>query len=303
MENMENKTTMMMNTEDNVVETLTKMKPTRERDELEKNCDAAFSQHYVIQLNSDKGEVCNGFDEVYELGDILGEGTFGIVKKGMNLITGKNVAVKIQKDRKKDSTELFKKEIKNLRELIQECKAFVCIEGWGMYKGKVFIAMEYVNGVSLSEYIGMTDINFRKRKFMLIADQLIAAVETLHKKGMAHTDIKPDNVMINPKTSKVNLVDLGLGCNKDTKCHLGGTKMYMPITQMTGTLSDRQKGDWYSLALTLLEIVDTDNDFSYRRTLPLEYVNGLRLPKEIAQLVENMLISSKYVYDLALLGL
>lgn len=292
-----------METEDiKMLEILTRMKEKNESEELEKNCDAAFSQHYVILVNTDV-IACKGFDEVYRLEDKLGEGAYGLVRKGKNLITGRDVAIKIQKERKNDSSELFKKEINNLRELIKDCKTFVCIEGWGMYKGKVFIAMEYVNGVSLRDYIRITDVNFRQRKFRMIADQLIIAVEKLHNKDMAHTDIKPDNVMIDVKTTKVKIVDFGLGCSKNTTCHLGGTKQYMPLRQMIGTLRDRQNGDWYSLALTLLELVDTENDFEYRRSFPFEYVNRLRLPTEIAQVVKDLLTTSRYVYDLALLGL
>lgn len=155
--------------------------------------------------------------------------------------------------------------------------------------------MEYVNDISLKEYISVTDLNFRQRKFQMIADQLTSAVQILHNKGMAHTDIKPDNIMIDPKTTKVNIVDFGLGCYKDTTCHLGGTKLYMPNRQMKGTLSDRQNGDLYSLALTLLELVDTVNDFSYRTVFPLEYLNELRLPKHIAGIIRSLLISSTYV--------
>lgn len=116
-----------------VIEILTRMKHRREREDFENNCDAAFAQHYVVLVNKDVPEyVCKNFDEVYELQEKLGEGAFGVVRQGKNLLTGRKVAVKIQKERKNDSSDLFRKEINNLRELVQECKSFVCIEGVGI---------------------------------------------------------------------------------------------------------------------------------------------------------------------------
>jgi hypothetical protein len=77
----------------------------------------------------------------------------------------------------------------------------------------------------------------------------------------------------------------------------------MPKNQMTGTLIGRQRGDWYSLALTLIELVDSENDVSYRTTLPMDYLKKLKLPKEIAEVIKKMLITSTYAYDWALFGL
>ncbi len=262
-------------------------------------CDPAFSENYVMlnpefYKNDKTNYTCQDFDKVYKLGGKIGEGQFGVVRRATNLLTGKEVAIKIQKQSKKNTSDLFKKEISNLRKLIKECQFFVCIEGWGLYRGKLFVSMENINGISLTEYKKMTDLNFRQRQFSRIAYQLITNVKTLHEKGMAHTDIKPDNIMIELRTGIVRLVDFGLGCDKESKCHTGGTRLYMPNKPIKSTFEERVKSDWYSLAITLLEIMDTKNNTTKIKD-PLEYLSKLQLPEIIDNTIRKLLSESKLI--------
>lgn len=77
-------------------------------------------------------------------------------------------------------------------------------------RGKDFIVMDYVDGVTLSAMIQTKDpwlsdpANIRQ---MLI--QLVEVVDYLHQKNVVHCDIKCDNVMITAGTRNVVLIDLG----------------------------------------------------------------------------------------------
>jgi serine/threonine protein kinase len=211
-------------------------------------------EKFVLLINPIK-ETCENFDDVYDLYNLkekLGEGAFGIVYKAFNKITKKNVAIKFQKH---DNTEyMFKIEISNLKRLLSRCNLFICIEGWGVYKKKMFISMEYIDGMILSDYISnLNESKHIDKIFDNIAKQLKYEIEIIHKNHLAHADIKPDNIII--KDNYVRILDFGIGCDDiNIKCHKSGTYIYMP-KYIESTLIGRQKTDWYALTLILLEIL------------------------------------------------
>lgn len=87
------------------------------------------------------------------------------------------------------------------------------------------IIMEYVDGCTLTEYLTEhPDKTARERIF----EQLLAATEYLHKAGVLHNDLKPDNILITRKNHDVRLIDFGFA---DDDSHymertLGGTVGY-----------------------------------------------------------------------------
>lgn len=253
--------------------------------------------NYVLMLNEKVDKVCYKFSEVYDISSaiLLGEGSFGKVYSTFNKLTNNKVAIKIAKS--KFDTLLFKKEINNLKKIINICKDFICIESYGFLDGKIFIAMEYLDGISLGHYItslDVLDITLTEKIFIEILNQLYKQISELHHIGIAHTDIKPDNIMINPLTTKVRIIDLGLGCS-DKICHIGGSKKYMPINT-NFSLENRQMGDYYALVLSLIELahsgdmLDMDIDFIKYSQNPKKYVKSLKFTsKKIKKALINIL--------------
>ena len=76
-------------------------------------------------------------------------------------------------------------------------------------------------------------LSFDKKKY--ICSQMLKELNILHRIGMIHSDIKPENIMINPKTLKVRIIDFGCEIiidkeNKDKKYQIHGfTKRYFRI--------------------------------------------------------------------------
>jgi serine/threonine protein kinase len=198
-----------------------------------------------------KGELVD-FDSVYVVSKVvLGKGSFGEVRKGMNKVTGKPVAFKFQYDQDgsgDNNNHLFKQEIDILKKVKKSCEKYICLDGWGKMDGLYFLVMDLVKGTSLSK--------FRKKitssQFLKIMKQLSDAVTWLHKSNIAHMDLKPDNIMID-QNLKINLIDLGLSCSS-TLCGSGGTPYYMPdIPFESLSLSKRKALDYYALVMTLIE--------------------------------------------------
>ena len=87
------------------------------------------------------------------------------------------------------------------------------------------IIMEYVDGCTLAEYLAThPDMSARQRVF----DQLLSAIDYLHKAGILHNDLKPDNILITRKNHDVRLIDFGFADDDGhyMECMLGGTQGY-----------------------------------------------------------------------------
>lgn len=108
------------------------------------------------------------------------------------------------------------------------------------------IVMEYVDGVSLTEYLATRATLKSKRK---VLRQLIAAVGYLHEKGIVHNDLKPENILISSREGNVKLIDFGLS---DDDAHyllktLGCTPAYASPELLAGNGQPDARSDIYSL--------------------------------------------------------
>jgi hypothetical protein len=243
---------------------------------------------FVILINPKITQACTTFDSVYDLGNLISSGAFGNVMKATNKLTGKQVAIKFQTKNAND--DMFHTEIVNLKAVLNRCKSFVCIEGWGMRHGRVFIAMEYLKGITLRQFINENPDGVPISEFLDISEQLIEELEYIHNSGLAHTDIKPDNIIIDQDTNEIRIIDFGLGCNSDTTCHFGGTTKYMPMF-VESTLKGRMRSDWYSLALTLSVLHKPDLDFVQYKASPAKIFKTF--PPAIKEMLQRVKAKSE----------
>jgi serine/threonine protein kinase len=185
-------------------------------------------------------------EKKYIIGNVLGKGGFGTVYEGEDKITGAKVAIKIQKAKEK----YILMELDILERISKDChEYFLCI--YDVIKEKdgdiQIIIMELVDGVDMTAII--QDKEFTKPERDRIMNLLEISIEKLHDLGVAHKDIKPDNIMVT-KDGRVKLVDYGLSC-MDMSCSWGGTPKYMHpyMIKHKGDLPREMwmSSDWYSL--------------------------------------------------------
>jgi serine/threonine-protein kinase len=137
--------------------------------------------------------------------------------------------------------------------------------------GTLYIAMEFVQGQSLSEAIdkGALDVE----RTLHIVRQICGALAEAHDQGIVHRDLKPDNIVLSERAGErdfVKLLDFGIatrvGTDRgETKLTQQGTVLgtppYMSPEQLTGDPVDR-RSDIYSLGIIIYEMLTTRLPFS-----------------------------------------
>ena len=149
----------------------------------------------------------NIFDE-YDLKEKLGEGAYGCVYKVQQKFTNYLRAVKAIKKKHVDSAEFYN-EIEVLKALDHPniIKLFDCYQDKSYY----YMVEEYCSGGDLFDYIQKEKF-FTERKAGTIFNQLLSAVNHLHKKRIVHRDLKPENIVLIEAKNKdvfIKLIDFG----------------------------------------------------------------------------------------------
>ncbi|MEM9543372.1 MAG: serine/threonine-protein kinase PknK, partial [Cyanobacteria bacterium P01_E01_bin.42] len=129
------------------------------------------------------------------------------------------------------------------------------------YEHNIALILEEFGGVPLKQAIVANNLSIEK--FLIIAITLIQTLEELHAARVIHKDIKPQNILINPQTGQVKLIDFSIATRleKETQIltspnQLEGTLAYMSPEQ-TGRMNRilDYRTDYYSLGITFYEMV------------------------------------------------
>jgi hypothetical protein len=144
----------------------------------------------------------------------LGRGSFGVVYLCIDGKTGEKVVVK--KVKKTNGEE--KKEYDNLNYLRDEChKYFVCVKEYLDTATDFYIVMEYIEGYrDLNTYrkdiTNTINNNGDLTIIRKILENICLGIKEMHKRGLAHNDIKLENIMVNYKTGDIKFIDFGIAC-------------------------------------------------------------------------------------------
>jgi serine/threonine-protein kinase len=201
----------------------------------------------------------------YKIESLLQEGNFAWVYRARDMtLPGRPVrAIKVFKTGAIDDLTLkmrFMREVRVTRELAQETPHIVQLfEESGEIPGVgLFYVMELLEGCSLDEFL-VDGVPLEYDLTFDVLDQLCSALSIVHKRGVVHRDLKPDNIFLadvegNPNF--VKLIDFGIAKASDTfhrflTQNIVGTPMYMSPEQCSGEGTIDSRSDIYALGMLL----------------------------------------------------
>ena len=217
------------------------------------------------------GRVIRGKYKIY---DVVGAGSFATVYLGRNVETNEMVAIKVLSPHLTQDpryVERFRREAMLAQRLRHP--NIVRVLDHGIDGDVHFLAMEFVEGLTLSELIrrkGQLPVN----EAVTYISQACAGLQAAHQVGIVHRDIKPANLMITPDGT-VKIMDFGIARMEAMAglTHTGtfmGTPRYISPEVARGQRADI-RSDLYALGLITYELLagqpplDADNTWAVLR--------------------------------------
>ncbi|MGN0593836.1 MAG: Stk1 family PASTA domain-containing Ser/Thr kinase [Hominimerdicola sp.] len=197
-------------------------------------------------------------DGRYEITELIGVGGMADVYKAIDVMENRTVAVKILKPEFAGNEEF-------LRRFRNESKAIavlshpniVKIYDVGFTDEIQFIVMEYIDGITLKEFIDQQGVLKWKNALHFIT-QILRALQHAHDKGIVHRDIKPQNIMLFTDGT-IKVMDFGIARfsridGKTLSDKTIGSVHYISPEQARGDMTD-ERSDIYSVGVMLYEML------------------------------------------------
>ncbi len=210
-------------------------------------------------------------DDRYKIYDSLGEGGMAIVYRAHDLITDKDVAVKMMKpETAQDKVNLSRFERETRAAASLNHPNIVKVVNVGSYQGIPYMVNEFVDGQNLRQVLDVRG----KFSFLEACDimyQLCQAVMYAHAHGVIHRDIKPANIFLTQDGS-IKLGDFGIATFRNsahvTRSEIVVGSVHYIAPEISKGNPATPKSDIYSMGVTFFELItgrvpfDGDNNIS-----------------------------------------
>ncbi|MFN6564972.1 MAG: AAA family ATPase [Nostoc sp. ChiSLP01] len=244
----------------------------------------------------------------YRIIEELYNGSRTVVYRGYREIDDKPVTIKLLKNPYPSLCELV--QFRNQYTIAKNLNSPLIVQIYSLepYQNGYALVMEDFGGISLKEYF--TSVEKRQitsiQEFLAIAIALCNALDILYRERIIHKDIKPSNILINPQTKQVKLIDFSIASllPRETQTLvnpnvLEGTLAYISPEQ-TGRMNRGidYRTDFYSLGVTLYELLTGELPFQANDPMELVHSHIAKLPdklssrieKEIPQILDNIVM-------------
>ncbi|CAL5442831.1 unnamed protein product [Camellia sinensis] len=154
----------------------------------------------------------------FRLGRKIGSGSFGEIYLGTNIQTNEEVAIKLENVKTKHPQLLYESK---LYRILQGGTGIPNVRWFGVEGDYNVLVMDLL-GPSLEDLFNFCSRKLSLKTVLMLADQMINRVESVHSKSFLHRDIKPDNFLMGlaRRATQVYIIDFGLAKKyRDTTTH------------------------------------------------------------------------------------
>lgn len=236
----------------------------------------------------------------FRLDTELGRGGMGVVYQGVDLSTDEAVAIKVLRPSGSDVAQAVRRFRKEARLLAGIHNDYVTklIEA-GFERGFHYLAMEFVPGCNLRDWLRDAEAVKEEEALSLVADVARALVDA-HQQGIVHRDIKPENILLGvegedaqsllPLTDyRIKLSDFGIARSMEQSASMEvtkagtllGTPTFMSPEQCKGSDSVTPASDTYALGVTLYAILAGRPPFEAEEPMKLAAMHCFDPPVDV----------------------
>lgn len=188
----------------------------------------------------------------YRMLDLIAEGGIGKTYKGEHILTGMPVCIK-------HCTEI---DPVHEQILLEETRAMWDLRHYALPAARsltkldddrLALVMSYIPGPTLQQIVDKVG-NLDPEHVAWIMERVLNALSYIHRHGVIHGDIKPQNIIVQPDRHMAVLIDFGLAMVKPTRDSTakGYTQFFAPPEQEFESGSLRPETDFYSLGMTMI---------------------------------------------------
>jgi signal transduction histidine kinase/serine/threonine protein kinase len=224
-------------------------------------------------------------------------GSRTLVYKGIDLQNSASVVIKLMRNEYPNFGEIV--QFKNQYTITKNLELAGVVKPLKLetYQNRYVILMEDFGGISLKEYAqqyfqGVLPLN----EFFPIAIKIASIIDSVHHLKIIHKDIKPENILINPKSQEIKVTDFGIASQlqKETQTLkspsvLEGTLAYISPEQ-TGRMNRGidYRSDFYSLGITFYELLTGRLPFSSKDAMELVHCHIAKQPIPVDEINSNI---------------
>ena len=190
----------------------------------------SFHQPPLPKLEEEQYSNDISIDDIM-IGEVIGQGAYAVVKKGLYIPASLTIAIKIY-DKSKLEEPQRRKSVKREIKLMEMMDNEYIVKLYGVIETRhqLYILMEYVSGPSLHGYMKL----FKNRRLpeeeaRRVFQQMMLGLQYCHKKWITHRDIKLENILLD-ENRNVKIIDFGFSTkipNEQKVKMFCGTPSYM----------------------------------------------------------------------------
>ncbi len=231
-------------------------------------------------------------DGRYEIQELIGVGGMAMVYKAHDTIDDTTVAIKILKDEFSTNSEF-------IRRFKNESKAIAVLSHPNIVKvndvsfgDKIqYIVMEYIDGITLKEYIEHQHV-IPWKEAVHFTVQILQAMQHAHEKGIVHRDMKPQNIML-LQDGTIKVTDFGIAHFSDNVTRTMtdkaiGSVHYIAPEQARGDDNIDGKADIYSVGVMLYEMLTGKLPFEADSAVSVAIMQMQNDPEPLRKINENI---------------